>query len=102
MFLKLAELILQDSEPHSRRHLKLTSKALKDYCEKHEKEIKKIIEKAVSAKKARTAAKKARENARKPKSGGLKAKMALSKKFIDCKTKDPKKRVMLLVEGQLT
>ena len=67
----------------------------------NEKEIKIIADKAISAKKAREAAKKAREAARntQTKMKGLKAKMALSDKFVDCKSKDPSKRNLLLVEG---
>ena len=67
----------------------------------NEKEIKNIFEKAAAARKARDAAKKARDAARniKPKGKGLKAKMALSDKFVDCKSKDPSKRNLLLVEG---
>jgi DNA gyrase subunit B len=67
----------------------------------NEKEIKSIFDKAASARKAREAAKKARDAARniKPKEKGLKAKMQLSDKYVDCKSKDPKKRNLLLVEG---
>lgn len=78
---------------------RLASKALKEYFETHEKEIKIIADKAIAARKARNAAKKAREIARKPKAKGLKAKMAISDKFIDCISKDPSKRNLLLVEG---
>lgn len=67
---------------------------------KNEKEIKVIADKAINARKAREAARKARENARQPKEKGLKAKLALSKKFTDCISKDPKERNLLLVEGQ--
>lgn len=67
----------------------------------NEKEIKMIADKAINARKAREAAKKAREAARniKPKEKGLKAKMSLSNKFIDCANKNPKERNLLLVEG---
>lgn len=67
----------------------------------NEKEIKIIFDKAISARKAREAAKKARDAARniKPKEKGLKAKLQLSSKFIDCASKDPKERNLLLVEG---
>ena len=80
---------------------RFTSAALKNLFAFNEKEIKVIFDKAVSARKAREAAKKARDAARniKPKEKGLKAKMQLSDKFVDCKSKDPKKRVLLLVEG---
>lgn len=66
----------------------------------NEKEVKTIAEKALNARKAREAAKKARDSVRQPKEKGLKAKLALSKKFTDCISKDPKERNLLLVEGQ--
>lgn len=70
------------------------------WMERNPKDIKMIIEKALSARKAADAAKKAREAARKPAKGkGLKAKMQLSDKFIDCINKNPKDRNLLLVEG---
>lgn len=81
---------------------KLTTQALKDISTYQKKDIKPIVEKAIMAKKAREAARKAREAARgaKPKKeSGLKAKMQLSNKFIDCVNKSPKNRNLLLVEG---
>lgn len=66
----------------------------------NEKDIKNIADKALMARKAREAAKKARNSVREPKVKGLKAKMALSDKFIDCVSKNPKERNLLLVEGQ--
>lgn len=78
---------------------KLTTNALKDIFLYQKKDIKPIIDKAINARKAREAAKKAREAARQPKEKGLKAKLALSTKFTDCISKDPKKRNLLLVEG---
>ena len=77
------------------------SESIQNWLSYNEKEIKIIFDKAVSAKRAREAAKKARDAAReiKPKEKGLKAKMALSDKFVDCKNKDPKQRNLLLVEG---
>jgi DNA gyrase/topoisomerase IV subunit B len=74
---------------------------LQVWLNNNEKEIKIIADKAISARKAREAAKKAREAVRaiKPKTKGLKAKMALSNKFIDCANKNPKERNLLLVEG---
>lgn len=68
----------------------------------NEKDIKIIADKAINARKAREAAKKAREATREggaKKEKGLKAKMKLSDKFIDCGSRDPKKRNLLLVEG---
>lgn len=62
--------------------------------------VKTIVAKALEARKARAAAKKAREAVRgKKEKGGLKAKMAVSKKFIDCASKNPTERNLLLVEG---
>lgn len=73
--------------------------ALQSWLETNEKEVKIIVDKAINARKAREAAKKAREAVRKPKEKGLKAKMQLSNKFIDCISKNPKERNLLLVEG---
>lgn len=68
----------------------------------NEKDIKGIADKALNARKAREAARKAREAARgvkAKKETGLKAKMQISNKFIDCTNKNPKNRNLLLVEG---
>lgn len=65
----------------------------------NEREIKQVADKAINARKAREASKKAREAVRKPKDKGLKAKLQLSKKFIDCSNKNPAERNLLLVEG---
>lgn len=69
----------------------------------NEKEIKGIADKALNARKAREAARKARDAARGITKGkketGLKAKMKLSSKFIDCGNRNPKDRNLLLVEG---
>lgn len=71
------------------------------WLNKNEKEVKLIADKALNARKAREAAKKARETVREggSKLKGLKAKMQLSNKFIDCVNKNPKDRNLLLVEG---
>lgn len=69
----------------------------------NEKDVKIIADKALNARKAREAARKARDTARGIKTkekNGLKAKMKISNKFIDCTNKDPKQRNLLLVEGQ--
>lgn len=79
---------------------RLSVNALKEYFASHEKDIKKIADKAISARKAREAARKARDKARGTKEEGLKAKMKLSNKFIDCANKDPAQRNLLLVEGK--
>lgn len=74
---------------------------LQNWFKNNERELKSIVDKALSAKKAREAARKARDAARNSikKEKGLKAKMQLSDKFIDCESKDPKERNLLLVEG---
>ena len=74
---------------------------LKYWFANNEKDIKVIFDKAAGARKAREAAKKAREAARNSgkKKTGLKAKMELSDKFIDCISKNPEERNLLLVEG---
>ena len=79
----------------------IISNSIQSWLTNNEKDIKLIFDKAIGARKAREAARKAREAARntKTKDKGLKAKMALSDKFIDCKSKDPSKRSLLLVEG---
>ena len=81
---------------------KLTTEVLKELLPYQEKDIKVVVDKALAARKAREAAKKARDAARKstaktPKT--LKAKLAISDKFVECTSKDPKKRNLLLVEG---
>ena len=73
--------------------------AIQNWCSKNEKEVRAIAEKAINAKKARNAAKKARDKIRKPEEKGLKAKMKLSNKFIDCISKNTKERNLLIVEG---
>lgn len=68
----------------------------------NEKDVKKIADKALNARKAREAARKARDAARSvkgKKETGLKAKMQISNKFIDCTNKNPKNRNLLVVEG---
>ena len=76
------------------------SSQLQAWLNANAKEIKSIADKALNARKAREAAKKAREAVRQPKEKGLKAKLALSKKFTDCISKNPAERNLLLVEGQ--
>lgn len=80
----------------------LISSSFKEYLTFHEKDIKIIIDRALSARRAREAAKKARDAAReieKPKEKGFKAKATISSKFIDCADKNPSHRNLLLVEG---
>lgn len=81
---------------------KLITAEARRYFDANKKDIKIIIDKALNARKAREAARKARDAARgvgKKKETGLKAKMQLSNKFIDCVSKNPKERSLLLVEG---
>lgn len=77
----------------------ILSDSIQNWLVDNAKDIKNIFDKAVNARKAREAAKKAREAVRKPKEKGLKAKMQLSDKFIDCISKNPSERNLLLVEG---
>lgn len=73
---------------------------MRNWMEQNEKAIKEIADKAINARKAREAAKKARDAIRdKSAPKGLKAKMQISNKFIDCVNKNPKERNLLLVEG---
>jgi topoisomerase-4 subunit B len=73
---------------------------VRNWLTQNEKSVKLLADKALNARKAREAARKAREAARQPKEKGLKAKLALSNKFTDCISKNPKERNLLLVEGQ--
>jgi DNA gyrase/topoisomerase IV subunit B len=75
------------------------SEELQYWLAANEKDIKEIFDKAMKAKKAREAARKAKEAIRKPKEKGLKAKMQLSDKFVDCVNKNPEDRNLLLLEG---
>lgn len=79
---------------------KLTTNAVKELFNSRKKDFITIINKALSARKAREAAKKARDSVRQPKEKGLKAKLALSTKFTDCINKSPSQRNLLLVEGR--
>lgn len=76
---------------------------LRIWLNTNKSEIKKLADKAIGAKKAAEAAKKARDAIRavapKAKEKGLKGKIALSDKFVDCVNKTPKQRNLLLVEG---
>ena len=79
---------------------KVMSTQFYQWLQDNPKDAKTIIEKALEARRAKEAAKKAREAVRKPKKQkGLKAKMQLSDKLIDCTTKDPKNNSLLIVEG---
>lgn len=79
------------------------AESLRTWMLANEKEIKIIADKALNARKAREAARKARESARglkEKKESGLKAKMKLSDKFIDCGSRVTSERNLLLVEGK--
>ena len=79
---------------------RLVSKELGNWLAANPKDAKAIVEKALLARTAREKAKKAKEAVRdKNAPKGLKAKMAISNKFIDCVNKNPKERNLLLVEG---
>lgn len=80
---------------------KLTSAAMKELFFTNKKNLKTIVDKALNARKARAAAKKARDAVREPKKKetGLRASLALSNKFIDCTSKDPKERKLFILEG---
>lgn len=80
---------------------KLTSAAMKELFFTNRKDLKTVIDKALNARKARAAAKKARDAVREPKKKetGLRASLALSNKFIDCTSKDPKERKLFILEG---
>lgn len=75
------------------------AEALQTWFRYNEKEIKSIVDKALLARKAREAAKKAKEAVRQPKEKGLKAKMSISDKFIDCSSKNPAERKLFILEG---
>lgn len=79
---------------------KLTTEAFKELSILYKNDLTAIVKKAINARKAREAARKAREAVRQPKEKGLKAKMAISDKFFDCVSKNPKERNLLLVEGK--
>lgn len=78
---------------------RLVSKELENWFAQNPNDAKAIINKALNARKAREAAKKAKDAIRQPKEKGLKAKLGLSNKFIDCISKKPAERNLLLVEG---
>lgn len=78
---------------------RLVSSELRNWFNANPKDVKAIIDKALLARTAREKAKKAKEAVRQPKEKGLKAKMSISNKFIDCVNKDPNQRNLLIVEG---
>lgn len=77
---------------------RLMSNELKIWFQQNPKEIKMIIEKALSARRAREAAKKARDNARnnEKKKGKV---LKFDSKLADCSSKDRKKCEIYITEG---
>lgn len=74
---------------------------LRKWLTSNKKDVKALVDKAVAAKKANEAAKRARERIRNAGNAkGLKAKLQVSDKFIDCVNRKPSERNLLLVEGQ--
>ena len=78
----------------------LATEALKEYFISHEKEMKILADKALSARKAREAAKKARNAVRDKELKGNKNKLLnLPTKLVDCWGKDRSKCELLIAEG---
>ena len=78
----------------------LTTEALKEYFVSHEKDMKILADKALSARKAREAAKKARDAVRDKNPKGAKSKLLnLPTKLVDCWSKDRSKCELLIAEG---
>ena len=77
---------------------KFTSQALKEIFAQNEKEIKKIVDKAINAKKTREAAKKARDAARGKQEKKKKA-LKFDSKLADCYSKDRTKCEVYVTEG---
>lgn len=88
-----------DMEPFS----KAFAEEFQNWLRYNEKDIKKIADKAINARKAREAARKAKDKVRETSTSkgkkSLKDKMALSNKFVDCVSTNPKERHLMLVEG---
>ena len=79
---------------------KVMSTQFYQWLQDNPKDAKIIIEKALEARRAKEAAKKAREAVRKPKKQkGLKAKMQLSDKLVDCNSKNRKECELFICEG---
>ena len=72
----------------------VVSKGLEEYLEEHPKEAKRILEKCLTAMRAREAAKKARDVTRKK--SGL---FAMPGKLADCSGKNPEENEIFIVEG---
>ena len=79
---------------------KFSAKALRELFDKNEKDIKKVIDKALLARKARDAAKKAREAARNVGTKDKKkALLNMPSKLVDCWSKNRSACELLIVEG---
>lgn len=79
---------------------RVTTELIENWLQDNPKDAKIIIEKALDARRAKEAAKKAREAVRKPKKQkGLKAKMQLSDKLVDCNSKNRKECELFICEG---
>lgn len=78
---------------------KFSTEALKELFVVNEKEIKKIIDKALNARKAREAAKKAREAVRDTQKKKKEKALKFDSKLADCWSKDRKKCEIYMVEG---
>ena len=91
------------TEIDTKRFVEVFSENFRNWCEVNKSEVRAIAEKSIKAKKAREAAKKTREKIRdiskKDNKKGLKAKIEISQKFIDCVSKNPRERNLMLVEG---
>jgi DNA gyrase subunit B len=74
---------------------KATNEKLAEFLEENPAEGRAIVQKAASAARARLAARKARDTARKSAFGGT----ALPGKLADCRSKDPARSELFLVEG---
>lgn len=79
---------------------KFSTEALKELFAANEKEIKKVVDKALSARKAREAAKKAREAVRDNQKKKKEKVLKFDSKLADCWSKDRKKCEIYLVEGK--
>lgn len=77
----------------------ILSEELNSWFSNNEKDIKKICEKALTARKARAAAKKARDTARGDKKAGKKKFLNLPSKLVDCWSKEREKCELVISEG---
>lgn len=80
---------------------RLCGKAFDEYFASHRKELKIIVDRGLSFRKAKAAANKAMDRVLRPKANKqtLKEKLSLSDKYIGCSSKNPAECELLLVEG---